>query len=62
MDFKAPVEAFSSPGGNGQLLKPYFFYFFFAFLDLNLDTAMFYFVPYTYQRCGSGMFIPDPVS
>jgi hypothetical protein len=32
---------------------------FFAFLDLNPDTAMVYIVPYTYQCCGSGMSIRD---
>ncbi len=41
-----------------------FYCFSFAFLDLNPDTAMFYTgtVPYTYQCCGSGMFIPGPGS
>jgi hypothetical protein len=40
----------------------FFFFFYLAFLDLNPDTAMYryYIVPYTYQCCGSGMFIPDP--
>jgi hypothetical protein len=59
MDFQEPGEASSSPGGNSQLLKPKFFNCFFAFLDLNPDTATFYIVPYTYQCCGSGMSIRD---